>query len=123
MIGSRAFARACAAITLGGEPFLTGRLFRYIYDRDVVPHLPPRESGDFAHFGEELQFRAGEWRRCRQPTEQISLPGLGIAPLAMLTRQIRALRSLPLPHSLDDHLPQHYISALTPVGKTSEFGD
>jgi hypothetical protein len=30
---------------------------------------------------------------------------------------------LPFPYQLDDHLPQHYITALTPPGVRSEFGD
>lgn len=123
MIGSPAFARACSAIELDGQSIMADRLVRYVYDRDVVPHLPPRESGDFAHFGEERQFRDGKWQRNRQAAGQTNLPGMGIAPLTLLTRQIRIFRSLPLPHSLDDHLPQHYIAALTPIGVTSEFGD
>jgi hypothetical protein len=30
---------------------------------------------------------------------------------------------VPFRYSLDDHLPHHYIAALTPPGVASEFGD
>ncbi len=123
MAGSPGFAAASSRLPLGGRRRLGTRTFRYIYDRDVVPRLPPRDSGEFAHFGMERQFRDGTWHHNLQLAGQTSVPGMLISPLAFLTRQLRAFRSLPLPHSLDDHLPHHYIAALTPAGVTSEYGD
>ncbi len=122
MIGDPAFARACSGA-------VGSRVFRFVHGHDVVAALPPRISGPFAHFGEEIRlFRGsdGAWRaeRPREPTAQVGhLFALPLAATAFLARQIRALRDLPFPYSLDDHGPQHYVAALTPPGVRSEFGD
>lgn len=124
MIGDPALARACAA-----HPFLGRSVFRYIYAHDVVPALPPTASGPFAHFGREFQYRPGKggggtWNENATPVGQVSnLLDLPVAALAFMAQQIRWLRRIPFPHSLDDHEPQHYIAALTPPGVRSEFGD
>src|SRR5207248_397863 len=51
MIGSPELAQACDA-----HPFLGTNVLRYIYRRDVVTHLPPKDSGAFAHFGPEYHY-------------------------------------------------------------------
>jgi Lipase (class 3) len=118
MIGSRELAKAC-----GQHEFLRDQVIRYIYRRDVIPHLPSRDSGSFAHFGQEYRYD-GEWRRKKQPTEQLGhLGGVVEASFDLLGGPLRPLRRLPFHYSLHDHFPQHYISTLTPKGKPSEFGD
>jgi lipase (class 3) len=122
MIGDPAFASECGKAL--GE-----KLFRFIHAHDVVAALPPRISGPFAHFGEEIQlFRNADrtWRaqRNRAPMGQVGhLFELPLAASAFLARQLRPLRDLPFQYSLDDHGPQHYIAALTPPGVRTEFGD
>src|SRR5205085_6874035 len=120
MIGSPELARACDA-----DAFLENGVIRYIYHRDVIPHLPPKVSGPFSHFGPEYHFdQSWPWRRQKRPTEQMgNLLGLVEAPLAFVGRQLRPLRNFPFRYSLDDHAPQHYISRLTPPGTPTEFGD
>jgi hypothetical protein len=51
------------------------------------------------------------------------LLGLPLSAMAYIARRLQATRSLPAVYSLDDHLPQHYISALTPPGVQNEYGD
>jgi Lipase (class 3) len=123
MIGDPAFARACAAA-------MGRKIFRFIHAHDVVAALPPRISGPFAHFGEEVQlFRGtdGAWKapqHNRTPMGQVGhLFELPLAASTFLARQLRPLRDLPFQYSLDDHGPQHYIAALTPPGVRTEFGD
>ena len=119
MLGEPRFARACA-----GHPFLCKNVVRYVYQRDVVPELPPTASGDFAHFGPELRFEDGSWKRSARPTRQINnlleLPG---AAAAFIAHQLRWFRKLPFQHSIYDHMPNHYVSALKPPHVQSEFGD
>ena len=51
MVGSPEFANACAANT-----FLDRNVVRYVYRKDLVPHLPPSESDAFQHFGREYRY-------------------------------------------------------------------
>ncbi|MFJ9081872.1 lipase family protein [Streptomyces sp. NPDC102340] len=58
MIGGPDLAQACAdTVDSNGTHLLRDRLLRYIYDRDVVPALPPRPVGPYAPFGREFHFR------------------------------------------------------------------
>ncbi|HVE85014.1 MAG TPA: lipase family protein [Myxococcales bacterium] len=118
MIGEPRLAHACAE-----HPFLGAGVIRYIYQHDVVPELPPTASGAFAHFGPELRYDGDAWKRSGSPVKQLSnvleLPG---AAAAFVAHQLRWLRKLPFQHSIYDHMPQHYISALKPPHVGSEFG-
>ncbi|WP_306316533.1 MULTISPECIES: lipase family protein [unclassified Streptomyces] len=58
MLGGPDLARACESTVDSNDTyFLRDRLLRYIYDRDVVPALPPRPVGPYAPFGREFHFR------------------------------------------------------------------
>jgi hypothetical protein len=120
MIGEPALATAC-----DGDEFLHHNVVRYVYGSDVVPQLPPTVSGPFAHFGQERHCGPGApTNAVDRPTQQLgNLTGLVVAPMAFLTHQLRLFRNLPFQQSLYDHGPQHYITALTPAGVNSEFGD
>jgi hypothetical protein len=126
MVGNPAWAEACAK-----DPVLGQRVFRYVYAHDVVPALPPRASGPFAHFGSEFQWArpaAGKpishgWVRRRAIRQMRSLFGLPWSFLSFLARQLKAFRRVPFVYSLEDHGPQHYVSALTPPDVVSEFGN
>ena len=41
----------------------------------------------------------------------------------LLDPTLQALRAIPVVYSFDDHLPQRYVSGLTPRGVQNEFGD
>ncbi|WP_369250487.1 lipase family protein [Streptomyces sp. R41] len=58
MVGGPDFARVCEeSIGPHGVHLLRDRLIRYIFDRDVVPALPPRPVGPYAPFGREFHYR------------------------------------------------------------------
>ncbi|MEO3807734.1 lipase family protein [Sphaerisporangium sp. B11E5] len=141
MFGDPAFAEACQT-----DEFLRDRVIRHIYDCDVVPHLPSTSNGPFRHFGRERHYRVphlrnellgmlaparcagivrkGRWEDRRHTAQQMpSLGGIPMAAVAYVARRLRATRSLPAVYSIDDHMPQHYVSALTPPGVRDEFGD
>lgn len=118
MIGTPELAAAAAE-----HEYFSERTIRYVYRRDVVPHLPPWGSGPFAHFGPEYGYD-GQWRRRSTPTGQmLPLGGIALAAGDFVARQHRLLRALPFPYSLNDHMPRHYVSSLTPAGIPTEFGD
>jgi hypothetical protein len=141
MIGDPRFAEACER-----DHFLREKVIRYTYDSDLVPYLPPTTSGPFRHFGREYHYRVphirnsalnalsylgctyqgrkGEWHEKKLPTPQMpGVLGIALGGLAFLGRKFRATRSLPVVYSFEDHLPHHYIAALTPYGIPNEFGD
>jgi hypothetical protein len=120
LVGSPELAAAC-----NGDGFLREQVLRFVYQRDPVPHYPPLASGPFRNFGREFQFSGGGWRETTTVPAQQSwflveqLGGL----VAFAARQFPLLNWIPFPYQIDDHLPQHYIAALTPPGVRSEFGD
>lgn len=142
MIGDPAFAKGCEE-----NEFLRTKVLRFIYDNDVVPHLPPRSTGPFQHFGREYRYHIpnlqnsicellgylgcaqggqnGTWREEKKPTGQslTAFGGFGLAGASFLLKKIKPLRSLPFPYSFDDHSPINYVQALTPPGVQNEFGD
>jgi hypothetical protein len=123
MVGTPPLADACSE-----HPFLCNNVIRYVYAHDIAPQLPPKQSGKFAHFGQEYQFRGngngGEWHHNEEPRRQLrSMLELAGNPLSFLARQIEITRNLTFNASVDDHLPHHYIAALTPPGIQHEFGD
>ena len=103
---------------------LAMRFLRFIYRNDVVPGLPPRGLGDFAHFGPQYEVSAdGGYRRSSRVQRQSSFFAIPLAPLQFLCGRLPLLRRIPFPYSLDDHLPLHYIDWLAPQGMGSEYGD
>jgi hypothetical protein len=123
MIASPELAERCRE-----DAFLDESVIRYVYADDIAPQLPPKVSGAFRHFGTEYQYReqgdGGHWHFNEEPRSQLAsvLELLG-NPLSFLARQVKLTRRLRFHASVYDHLPQLYITALTPPGVRSEFGD
>lgn len=115
MVGNRALATYCE------EAGIANRVHRYVYRRDVVPHVPPRQTFHFCHFGAERRY-GRDWE-ARPNTTQMDAVGLAEIPLEFLARQLPGLSKLPFRYSLVDHGPEYYIQALTPNGAPTEFGD
>jgi lipase (class 3) len=120
------------AIYTFGQPLATGgplpegarvvgrRLFRHVHARDVVPSLPPAAWGALEHFGQEFHYANGEWRR-RDPAAQLSsFRDISRSVLAMLAPVEKRGKSA---YTIADHGPHHYVAALRPAGKVTEFGD
>jgi hypothetical protein len=120
MVGSPGFADECANV-----PLLNDAVIRYIYRDDPIPHLPPKDSDRYQHFGQEYRYgKAFPWSNTTaSPIGQSGLLPTALSPLAMLAQQSPELRRIPFRANLNDHGPQHYIAALTPPGVPNEFGD
>jgi hypothetical protein len=68
-----------------------------VHRRDVVPHLPPRESGPFEHFGAEYQYRDKDQKWMpRNPTiQQVNLTEFTIlAPSEFVAQKVATLRDV-----------------------------
>jgi len=113
-------------MAVGGAlpPVATGigrKLFRHITSRDLTPALPPAAWGAFTHFGKEYRHTNGEWQRSAVPVAQLvrtrEIPRSLLAFFATHTRRSS------YPYSVADHGPHHYLSALRPSGRVTEFGD
>jgi hypothetical protein len=105
MVGDPDFAALCGG--LFGD-----RTFRHVYGYDVVPRLPPRTVGRFAHFGAEYHgTRREAWAPRAAAVRQTLAAALAVplAAVAFLAEQLPLGRRLPLPVSLGDHLPQNYV--------------
>jgi len=123
MLASRELASDC-----NEHQFLHERVIRYVYDSDVVPQVPPRESGRFAHFGRGYQYKpkgkGDKWVPNDEPKKQLrNLLEIPTSVLSLVTPDITLTRRLHFHSSIRDHLPQYYIQALTPDDVRSEFGD
>ncbi|HEY7951598.1 MAG TPA: lipase family protein, partial [Solirubrobacteraceae bacterium] len=123
MISSPELAREC-----NQHDLLRERVIRYVYANDIVTQLPPAESDPFAHFGRGYQYRPkggeGSWEQNDAPRKQLrNLLNIAVAPLSLFAGDLKLTRRLQFHASLRDHLPQNYITALTPPGVRSEFGD
>ncbi|WP_028462632.1 lipase family protein [Nocardia sp. 348MFTsu5.1] len=119
MIGEPALARASER-----RPDLGPMVYRYVYDRDPVPQLPPTVSGEFAHFGSERRYRIGDgWADVPNSTQASNPLRVIESFLAFAARQFSVLRWIPFQVSINDHLPHNYITAITPPGVPNEFGD
>ncbi|MEU6257853.1 lipase family protein [Streptomyces sp. NPDC047043] len=58
MVGGPDLAKACEETPGPNDTYvLRDRMLRYIFDRDVVPALPPRPVGPYAQFGREFHYR------------------------------------------------------------------
>ena len=120
MIGDVDFAAACDE-----DPLLRRGVFRHVYGRDVVPHLPPLVYGRFAHFGRELRAPSGRgWREEPHRAEQAPDVIFSIFVVPRITywaAQLAITRNLAtLGYSWYDHLPQFYIEASEPMHRSSE---
>jgi hypothetical protein len=120
MVGSHAFAEhAQNRLHQAGAP-----LVRFVYGKDPVPELPPKITGDFAHFGDEYHVKLNEGWEASNNSQQLELVGGLVTAFASfgLTKFV-PLRGLPFRRKLEDHFPHHYVTSLIAPGRPDEFGD
>jgi len=96
-------------------------VFRHILPRDVIPALPPVRWGPFAHVGREYRYDGRGWQCAATPVAQLE-------SVREIPRAVRALvddarRRAGSRYTMDRHLPQHYIAALRPENRVTEYGD
>jgi predicted lipase len=129
----RVVAEKLRAVYTFGQPLTVGeplpevaralgrKVFRHVNARDPVPALPPLAWGRFAHFGHEYRYTDGEWKASDTPVAQ--LKGVREIPLSLLAFFATAKHRTASRYSMKEHGPQHYIAALRPRGRVTEFGD
>lgn len=120
MVGSHAFAELAEnRLRQADVP-----LVRFVYDKDPVPELPPKVTGDFAHFGDEYHVTQHErWRPTHDSRQLEMVSGLVTAFASFGLTRFVPLRGLPFRRRIEDHFPHHYVSSLIAPGKPDEFGD
>jgi hypothetical protein len=97
------------------------KLFRYVTARDPIPALPAKSWGPFVHVGQEYRLADGRWQRSESPVAQLSsMREIPPAVLAFVASEKRRASSR---YTLADHGPHHYIAALRPKNRVTEFGD
>ncbi|WP_409468199.1 lipase family protein [Streptomyces sp. HC307] len=102
MFGSPKFAAQCLQM----DGFFDRNLIRYVHRRDVVPHVPPGETGRFRHFGQEWVYRpSGRGTGDRSPSQEWT-------PGTRRTGQANVIEFPLLPFFLD------YTARRTPIGRT-----
>lgn len=88
MIGHPAIAKYCRRPDF--PPVI-----RYLHRRDVVPHLPPRATGLFEHFGAEYQYQGGNWEPTISSAQQVNMTEfMALAPSDFVLRKLAAFRGV-----------------------------
>lgn len=109
------------------DRFFRDKLMRYIYNKDVIPQMPP--IGDYAHFGQEYRYNGNgtSWHQRKRPTGQLTDGQVWLDVLSTLTSLWRPARAVALfegrvgiTERLHDHYPERYVAAAAPSG-TTEF--
>lgn len=111
-----------------GEPFpvraaarVGARLYRHVMPGDPVPALPPASWGQFVHLGHEFRYADGRWQRADSPVTP--LVRVAEIPKSLLAMFAGEKRRTSLRYASTRHGPHHYLAALRPAGRVSEFGD
>lgn len=120
MVASRPLAE-----DLQQDLFFRDKLVRHIYNRDVIPQMPP--LGEYAHFGQEYQYdvNAASWHQNERLTGQLTDRQAWLDVLSTLTSLWRPARAVALfegrvgiTERLHDHYPERYVAAAAPSGRT-----
>jgi hypothetical protein len=127
-------AKNLRAVYTFGQPLVAGeplpasvhnfarKLYRHMMAHDPIPTLPARTSGSLVHFGREYRFVDGKWERAKASVIQMrSMHALPPAVLALIGINVKGPASRR--YSLVEHGPHHYLSALRPEGRVTEYGD
>jgi hypothetical protein len=100
---------------------LERKLVRHVSARDPVPALPPARWGPFVHLGQEYRYAGDGWQRARSPVAQLkSLREIPRSAFAFFAGEKHRASSR---YALWEHAPHHYVAALRPSDRVSEFGD
>jgi hypothetical protein len=116
MTGDAAFA-AYYATEVGS------RLYRFVYDHDIVPHLPPKTPAwTPVHFGSAFTAASGaKWERdARLSVEHAGILSSNLIGIASWIKdQTGIAPRLSLPYSWADHAPNNYVRTSLPAQEDS----
>ena len=96
-------------------------LFRHVLPRDPVPCLPPAAWGPFVHIGHEYRYDGEGWERAGSPVRQLT--SVGQIPRSLIALFANDRQRSRFRFSATEHAPHHYVDALRPRDRVSEFGD
>jgi hypothetical protein len=102
-------------------PTLEARVFRHVLPRDPVPALPPAAWGGFTHIGREYRYGLTGWWRSESPVEQLA--HTREIPRSLLSALAPGGRRGSSRWNFGEHAPHHYVAALRPGDRVTEFGD
>ncbi|XXY46146.1 lipase family protein [Sorangium sp. So ce269] len=104
MVGDKMFARMM-------QKDLGHKVFRHVYDKDIVPRMPPRAMGEFEHFGQHYESSDVGWIKRERAARQLITVGLSnlVGVLAWFTQDVVPLSSARFPFSWGDHSPRNYM--------------
>ncbi|KYF95575.1 hypothetical protein BE17_22100 [Sorangium cellulosum] len=104
MVGDKMFARIM-------EEDLGKKVFRHVYDKDIVPRMPPYAMGRFEHFGQHYESSDAGWLKRDRAMRQVITLGLSnlVGALAWFTQDVVPLSWVRVPFSWGDHSPRNYI--------------
>ena len=136
LCGNRAhrdiFSKLRAVYTFGQPLTLAGplpkavgavapRLFRHVIAGDPIPALPPAPWGALEHIGHEYLYAGGRWRRPDAPTAQME--GLRELPRSLLAFLAKEKDRASFRYTMGAHGAHHYLAALRPRDRVTEYGD
>ena len=96
-------------------------VFRHVTAGDPIPALPPKRWGPFQHIGHEYRHEDGQWRRADSPTRAFT--GLRQLPRSLLAFLATEKDRASFQYTMAAHGPHHYLAALRPPRRVTEFGD
>ncbi|KYF86936.1 hypothetical protein BE20_27545 [Sorangium cellulosum] len=116
MVGNPTFAKA-------HEGRIGDMLFRHIYERDIVPRMPPLAMGCFAHFGRAYHSTDAGWELQPRPLQQAITLGLSnvIGVLAWFTQDVLPLHGQRFLFSWGHHSPLNYMRTSMIARPGAEF--
>jgi hypothetical protein len=97
------------------------KLCRHVLTSDPIPALPPASWGPFRHIGREYRHVEGRWVPSNVPTAQFAT--MREMPRSVLAFFATERRRASYRYTMASHAPHHYIEALRPGDRVTEFGD
>ncbi len=103
-----------ADFTHGAEKKFGDRLFRHVYENDIVPRLPSILNGRYRHFGTEYRSTPQGWVYSAESVRQVPsvIGAVFLSALAWVARELGSgtpFARIPVPFSLTDHSPLNYL--------------
>jgi hypothetical protein len=100
---------------------VASKVFRHVNAGDPIPALPPALWGALQHVGHEYRPVNGRWQRADSPTAQLET--LREFPRSLLAFFAGEGNRASYRYSMGAHGAHHYLAALRPPDRITEYGD